>query len=146
MIINTGLLAFASRRDGNQHKAAGISWHVSTANPVPVRTSCEKVDLQIQRQGSKQEDCVLVLTPSLALREMLSKTFTFPCAVVQTNSGAEPVVLRKLILRWWFRNAALIVWGGLLLMISYSRHANNAGNSSHPSCVSEITCMSSSPA
>jgi len=29
MIINTGLLAFA-QRDGSQHKAAGVSWQMST--------------------------------------------------------------------------------------------------------------------
>lgn len=42
---------------------------------------------------------MLVLTPSLVLQEMLSKTFTFPCAVVQTDCGAEPMVLGKLMLR-----------------------------------------------
>lgn len=50
MIINTGLLAFASWRDGKQHKAAGISWQMSPDNPVADPTSCEKVDLEIQRQ------------------------------------------------------------------------------------------------
>lgn len=50
MIINTGLLSFASWSDGKQHKAAGIRWQMNTDNPVAVPTSCEKVDLDIQTQ------------------------------------------------------------------------------------------------
>lgn len=114
MIINTGLLAFASWRDGNQRKAADIRWQMSTDDPVPVRTS-DKADVEIQRHDSKWEGYMLVLTLSFVPWEMLGKTFMFSCAVSQTNCRMESVVLGKSILRWWFRNAVLVVFWSFVI-------------------------------
>lgn len=132
MIINTGLLAFASWRDRNQHKAAGISCQMSADNPVPVLTSCEKVDQEIQRQVSKWEGYVLVLTLSFVSWEMLSKTFTFSCAVSQTDCRAESVVLGKLILRWWFRNAFLIGFSGFVITEAFLMTCKKCGKLKAP--------------
>lgn len=88
---------------------------MSTDDPVPVRTSCEKVDVEVQRRDSKWEGYVLGLTLSFVPWEMLSKTCMFSCAVSQTDCWVESVVLGKPILRWWFRNVVLVGFGGFVI-------------------------------
>ena len=78
---------------------------MSTDEPVPVCTSCEKVDLEIQRQDS--EDYMLMLTVICFLGDAEQNIYIF-CAVSQTDCRMESVVLGKPILRWWYRNAVLV--------------------------------------
>lgn len=106
---NTDLPVFASWRDGNRQKTAGISWQMSTDDPVPVPTNGWSGNSKTRLRVRCLCDGVYVVSCSLGDSEQNIYIFS---AVSQTDYRAQSVVLGKPLLKWRFRNAVLVVsWG-----------------------------------
>lgn len=72
---------------------------MSTDDPVPVRTHCEKADLEIHRQGSKVRGLPAGVDSAIHSLGGAEQNTPLFCAVSQSNWQTEAVVLGTPILR-----------------------------------------------